>query len=52
VHAVATARPVLDLVANGTLDPARLVSSVVPFSEAVAGMTSPGTKVVFVNDLN
>ena len=52
VHAVATARPVLDLVADGTLDPARLVSSVVSFSEAVAGMTSPGTKVVFVNDLN
>jgi len=51
VHAVAAARPVLDLVVNGTLDPARLVSSVVPFSEAVAGMTAPGTKVVFVNDL-
>jgi alcohol dehydrogenase len=51
VHAVAMARPVLDLVVNGTLDPARLVSSVVPFSEAVAGMTAPGTKVVFVNDL-
>jgi alcohol dehydrogenase len=51
VHAVATARPVLELVANGTLDPARLVSSVVPFSEAAIGMTAPGTKVVFVNDL-
>jgi alcohol dehydrogenase len=51
VHALATARPVLDLVANGTLDPARLVTSVVPFSEAAAGMTAPGTKVVFVNDL-
>ncbi len=51
VHALAAARPVLDLVVNGTLDPARLVSSVVPFSEAVAGMTAPGVKVVFVNDL-
>lgn len=51
VHAVATARHVLDLVVNGTLDPARLVSSVVPFSEAVEAMTAPGTKVVFVNDL-
>ena len=51
VHAVATARTVLNLVTNGTLDPARLVSSVVPFSEAVAGMTASGTKVVFVNDL-
>jgi threonine dehydrogenase-like Zn-dependent dehydrogenase len=51
VHAVATARSVLNLVANGTLDPARLVSSVIPFSEAVTGMTVPGTKVVFVNDL-
>lgn len=51
VHAVATTRPVLELVANGTLDPTRLVSSVVPFSEAAIGMTAPGTKVVFVNDL-
>ena len=51
VHAIATARPVLDLVVEGILDPAHLVSSVVPFSEAVQGMTAPGTKVVFVNDL-
>jgi alcohol dehydrogenase len=52
VHACATARPVLDLVSTGAIDPARIVSSVVPFSEAVTGMTAPGTKVVFVNDLN
>ena len=52
VHAIATARTVLDLVANGTLDPTHLVSSVVPFSDAVAGMTAPGTKVVFVNDFS
>ena len=51
VHAVATARPVLDLVANGTLDPARVVSSVVPFSDAAAGMTASGPKIIFVNDL-
>lgn len=51
VHAVATAGPVLELVATGTLDPARLVSSIVPFSEAVEGMVAHGTKVVFVNDL-
>ena len=51
VHAVAMARPVLDLVVNGTIDPVRLVSSVVPFSEAAMGMTAPGIKVVFVNDL-
>ena len=50
VHACATARPVLKLVSSGTLDPARIVSKVVPFSEAVEGMTLPVTKVVFVND--
>jgi len=50
VHACATARPVLDLVSSGALDPARIVSKVVPFSEAVEGMTLPVTKVVFVND--
>jgi threonine dehydrogenase-like Zn-dependent dehydrogenase len=52
VHAIATARPVLDLVIDGALDPARLVTSIVPFSDAVSGMTAPGTKVVFVNDFN
>jgi alcohol dehydrogenase len=51
VHAIATARPVLDLVVDGILDPARLVTSVVPFSEAATGMTAPGTKIIFVNDL-
>jgi alcohol dehydrogenase len=51
VHAIATARPVLDLVVDGILEPARLVTSVVPFSEAATGMTAPGTKVIFVNDL-
>lgn len=50
VHAIATARPVLDLVVDGILEPARLVTSVVPFSEAATGMTAPGTKVIFVND--
>jgi threonine dehydrogenase-like Zn-dependent dehydrogenase len=50
VHAIATARPVLDLVVDGILEPARLVTSVVPFSEAATGMTAPGTKIIFVND--
>lgn len=52
VHACATARPVLDLVASGALDPARIVNKVVPFSEAVDGMVLPVTKVVFVNDFD
>jgi alcohol dehydrogenase len=50
VHACATARPVLDLVASGSLDPVRIVNKVVPFSEAVDGMVLPVTKVVFIND--
>ena len=52
VHACATARPVLDLVSRGALDPARIVDEVVPFSAAVDGMVKPATKVVFVNDLS
>lgn len=51
VHACATAGPVLDLVTSGALDPGRIVTDVVPFSDAVAAMTAPATKVVFVNDL-
>ena len=51
VHACATARPVLELVSSGALDPARIINKVVPFSEAVEGMILPVTKVVFVNDL-
>ena len=51
VHACATARPVLDLVSSGALDPARIINKVVPFSEAVEGMILTVTKVVFVNDL-
>ena len=51
VHACATARPVLELVSSGALDPACIINKVVPFSEAVEGMTLPVTKVVFVNDL-
>ena len=50
VHACATARPVLDLVSSGALDPARIINKVVPFSEAVEGMILPVTKVVFVNN--
>ena len=50
VHACATARPVLELVSSGALDPARIINKVVPFSEAVEGMILPVTKVVFVND--
>lgn len=50
VHACATARPVLDLVSSGALDPARIINKVVPFSEAVEAMILPVTKVVFVND--
>ena len=50
VHACATARPVLDLVSSGALDPARIINKVVPFSEAVEGMILPVTKVVFIND--
>ena len=50
VHACATARPVLELVLSGVLDPARIINKVVPFSEAVEGMILPVVKVVFVND--
>jgi len=50
VHACATARPVLDLVKAGALDPARIINKVVPFSEAVDGMLLPVPKVVFIND--
>ena len=50
VHACATARPVLDLVSSGALDPARIINKVVPFSEAVEGMILPVTKVIFIND--
>jgi threonine dehydrogenase-like Zn-dependent dehydrogenase len=52
VHAAATARPVLELVTAGVLDPSRVVTAVVPFSAAVDGMTLATTKVVFVNDLS
>ena len=52
VHACATAGPVLDLVSIGALDPARIIDEVVPFSQAVEGMTKPATKIVFVNDFN
>jgi threonine dehydrogenase-like Zn-dependent dehydrogenase len=51
VHAHATARPVLDLVASGRLDPAALIERVVPFTEAIDAMTDPAIKVVFRNDL-
>ena len=50
VHACATARPVLDLVSSGALDPALIINKVVPFSEAIEGMMLPVVKVVFVND--
>lgn len=50
VHACATARPVLNLVSSGALDPARIINKVVPFSEAIEGMMLPVVKVVFVND--
>lgn len=50
VHACSTARPVLNLVSSGALDPGHLISKVVPFSEAIDGMMLPDTKVVFVND--
>jgi alcohol dehydrogenase len=50
VHACATARPVLELVSSGALDPARIINKVVPFSEAVEGMILSVTKVVFIND--
>jgi alcohol dehydrogenase len=51
VHACSTAPLVLDLIASGVLDPARVTPEVIPFSGAVDGMLSPSTKVVFVNDL-
>lgn len=50
VHAVATAPRVLELVAAGRLDPGVVVTTTVPFTDAVAGMTDPAIKVVFVND--
>ncbi|MFM7064755.1 MAG: zinc-binding dehydrogenase [Actinomycetes bacterium] len=49
VHAHATTRPVLDLVASGRLDPLELVDAVVPFADAVDAMTEPAVKVVFHN---
>ena len=52
VHACSTAPAVLDLVASGALDPARLIDRIVPFSTAADGMVKPATKVVFVNDLD
>ena len=51
VHACATTPAVLDLVTRGVLDPTKVISQTVPFSQAVEGMTLPVTKVVFVNDL-
>ena len=51
VHARATTPAVLDLVTRGVLDPTKVISQTVPFSQAVEGMTLPVTKVVFVNDL-
>ncbi len=52
VHACSTAPAVLDLVASGALDPARLVDHIVPFSAAADAMADPATKIVFVNDLD
>ena len=52
VHACATARPVLDLVLSGALDPGRIVGKVVPFSDAIEGLLLPAAKVVFVNDFH
>ncbi|MBU3702300.1 MAG: dehydrogenase [Acidimicrobiia bacterium] len=52
VHACSTAPAVLDLVANGRIDPARIIDRVVPFSDAADAMVEPATKVVFVNDLD
>ena len=52
VHACATARPVLDLVSSGVLDPSQIINEVIPFSNAIEGMTKPLTKVVFTNDLD
>lgn len=52
VHARSTAPAVLDLVASGALDPARIVDRIVPFSAAADGMVEPATKIVFVNDLD
>jgi hypothetical protein len=50
VHACATAPAVLDLVKRAIIDPTKVISQIVPFSQAVEGMTLPVTKVVFVND--
>ncbi|MFM8861246.1 MAG: alcohol dehydrogenase catalytic domain-containing protein [Acidimicrobiia bacterium] len=52
VHACSTAPAVLELVASGALDPARLVDRIIQFSAAADGMVEPATKVVFVNDLD
>ncbi len=52
VHACSTAPAVLDLVASGRIDPARIIDRVVPFSEAADAMVEQATKVVFANDLN
>ena len=52
VHACSTAPAVLDLVANGRIDPARIIDRIVPFSSAADGMVEHATKIVFVNDLD
>ena len=45
-HAQATAGPVLDLVALGALDPARIVTATAPFSGAVESMSESTTRLV------
>lgn len=52
VHALATAPRVLELVNAGRLDPSAIVTKTVPFTDAVAGMTDPAVKNVFVNDFD
>ena len=50
VHASATARPVLDLVTSGRLDPGAIITRTVPFADAAEAMVAPGTKLVFVDE--
>lgn len=50
VHARSTAKPVLDLVQHGRLDPAALITRTVGFADAPDAMADPAVKLVFVSD--
>ena len=47
VHARSTAPAVLELVADGRLDPGAIITRTLPFDDAVDAMTAPDIKIVF-----